>query len=636
MTNKHIRNENWYVKLLVSKVKTNKIYKPKYQRKRKWELFPNLKKENIPSEKKYIEFLYDTRNSVHAITFGGNETELSNIDGNNRINAIVHFVDEPLSLFPEKLIELKEFITTNIDKDIAVEIEQIMLESSYEDLMLFKYRNFFIEKGFDNLYNTHLKKLRDELEPYFDDLINSLKINNKDRFDDNVQINVNIFIGYTTEELAEIFGQINQYNSCLTEQEALASRLFNITNFNIQDKLLEYEIKVNITNYYNERNKGEILRCYRYDENTDLINAYDFMVGFQNYSNSKCCLIHKTDNDGLSLFFKIFKNLFRGSFDVTFNTENINEFIRLILKTIDHLTRIEKTLSMPNFTSGGNKVFEATNKKLRSLKKNNMYLIITSIIGYILVGKSSDEEILKSIRICLLYHFFVNGLEDKKKRDNYKINDGILFEAGGSFIDNKAREYLNKPWTISEEINVTTMEKLLNELISENIKPQKYKTKTKNELISENINNREDETKKSCKNKSDKRRPRKVFEKILIYNYFNLNVPCQYLNNNFWIEHIFPFSSSWEGTIDIDRLGNIIPILEQINKGRNNKHITEYKKIDTDNFLNFIDNIPIETEYNEIISHENKKPHIYNIDNYNTICSNNEEKLIKCLVKYLF
>lgn len=617
MTDKHIKNENWYIKTLVSKVKTNEIYKPKYQRKRKWELFPNSKKENIPSEKKYIEFLYDTYNSVHAITFGIDKIKLSNIDGNNRINAIVHFVDEPLSLFPEKLYKLKEFITTNIDENIAVEIEQIMIKISYEELMLFKYNKYFIERGLDNLYNTHLKKLRDELEPYFDELINSMKINNKDRFDNDVQINVNIFTGYSTEELAEVFGKINQYNSGLTEHEALASRLFNIINFNIQDKLLEYQIKDNIKNYYNERINDEILDCYKYDEHTDLMNAYDFMVGFQNYINSKCCLIHKTDNDGLSLFFKTFKNLFKGSFDITFTTENVNEFINLILKTTQLLTKLEKTLFMPNFTGGGNKIFDTANRKLHSLKKNNMYLIITAIIGYILAD-ASEEKILKSIQLCVLYHFFVNGLENKDKRDQYRINDGILYESGGAFIDNKAKDYLKTPSMISCKINFSIMEDLLKELIFENIKPRKY------------------ETRKNGKDKLDKRRARKVFEKFLIYNYFNSNVPNQYLNNNFWIEHIFPFSSSWEGIIDIDRLGNIIPILEQLNKERSNKHISEYKKIDKDKFLNFIDNIPTNDEYNKIISHDNKKPHIHNIDSYNIICLKNEEILIKCLTKFLF
>jgi len=105
MTDKVIKNESWYVKNLFAKVNNSEIYKPKYQRKRKWDQIP--KKQNVPSEKKYIEFLYDTYNSVHAITFGLDGVKLSNIDGNNRINAIMHFLDQPLTLFPEKMFELK-------------------------------------------------------------------------------------------------------------------------------------------------------------------------------------------------------------------------------------------------------------------------------------------------------------------------------------------------------------------------------------------------------------------------------------------------------------------------------------------------------------------------------------------------
>ena len=79
----------------------DEIYKPKYQRKRKWDEIQ--KKENVPSEDKYIEFLYDSHHSVHAITFGQDREKLSNIDGNNRINAICHFLKEPFVLFPDKL-----------------------------------------------------------------------------------------------------------------------------------------------------------------------------------------------------------------------------------------------------------------------------------------------------------------------------------------------------------------------------------------------------------------------------------------------------------------------------------------------------------------------------------------------------
>lgn len=88
--NKHIKNEQWTVKQLISKVNNNEIIKPKYQRKKKWDIEPIKRNTHKPNEKQFIQFLYETNNSVHAITFGKNENNtLTNIDGNNRINATI-------------------------------------------------------------------------------------------------------------------------------------------------------------------------------------------------------------------------------------------------------------------------------------------------------------------------------------------------------------------------------------------------------------------------------------------------------------------------------------------------------------------------------------------------------------------
>ena len=101
MTPKIIKNEQWSVKLLISKIDNKEINKPKYQRKKKWSR--HSKKENFPNIYDYIKFLYDTENSVHAITFGQESNcqciVYSNIDGNNRINAIKQFMDRPFEIF---------------------------------------------------------------------------------------------------------------------------------------------------------------------------------------------------------------------------------------------------------------------------------------------------------------------------------------------------------------------------------------------------------------------------------------------------------------------------------------------------------------------------------------------------------
>lgn len=621
MTDKIIKNETWYVKQLEQMVSNGGIYKPQFQRKRKWRMFQKkgtFNEKKAPNEKEFINFLFIQRNGVHPITFGQDGDKLSNIDGNNRINAIMRFLKTPFILYPGKLEPLKKYLdeekTCGID--VANQVINIVKEMTYDELMSFKYSKFFIDKDFAELYNKHLKNVRDEVELLFDELVSDLKINGKDRFDNDVKINVNICIGYSAEELSDVFKQINEYSSSLTEQEILASKLFNINNFTIHDKRFECEIKNHIKKYYHERNDDdEELDCFEYDETTYVMNPFDFMVGFQNYSNEKCDLIDKTDNDTLSLFFKIFKNFYNGQLETRFTTENINDFINIMLRVVDILQKFKSVTLMENFVGGSNKLFDTANKKLASLKRNNKYLIIVSIIGYLKINENEDK-ILNTIEKCILYHFFINSLDNKEERDTYKPYDGISYEAGGKFIENKAKEYLKSPKSISSKITKEIMHEVLLRLTKENVKNKKY------------------ETRQDGKDKYD-RRARKLHEKVLIYYYFVCKVPTQFLRNNFWIEHVFPFSSSWDNEIDTDRLGNIIPIIDALNKQRSNKHINEYKKLDKTKFLNYIDTIPDTEQYNTIITHADKKPHISNSDTYNAFCVENETKLIECFLEKL-
>lgn len=625
MTNKNIKNEQWYVRELVSKVMRKEITKPKYQRKRKWHIL--YKKENTPNEQEYIKFLFESLNSVQAITFGKDGLNVSNIDGNNRINAILHFVNEPFCIFPDKLnpifefIEREDVINDITNENICKTIKTILTKITYNELMEFKYNKFFIEKGFGDIYNRYLKNIRDEMEPYFDELIQNMKINEIYRFDNDVKINVTLFEGYTINELANFFRDMNKYNCGLTEQEILASSLFDITNFIIIDPVLNMEIDKHINAFYIELSEDEVLSCYKPNEPTNTIiirNAYDFMVGFQNYANEKCVLIEKPNSDGLSLFFKIFKTMYKDNFEENFTTANVNEFTDYIIRATNILKKLKTNVFMENLVAKG-KIFDGCNKKLNSLSKNNMYLIIISIIGF-LKKEVHENIILKSIEKCLIYHFLVHDISNKEIRETFRINATIIFEAGGKFIDNKAKEYYKAPNLISDRITKELMDGVIKHLISENINIKPY------------------EIRSNGKDKFDKRRCRKLHEKILIYYYYTNKMPVEFLKNTFWIEHLFPFSSSWDNEIDIDRLGNILPIIAALNGKRNNNHIDEYQKLDKEvKSLRYIDDIiPKLIEYNEIITHESKKPHIFDSNKYNEKCSSNERILINLFLEKLF
>jgi len=255
-----------------------------------------------------------------------------------------------------------------------------------------------------------------------------------------------LFEGYSEDELNEVYLKVNQYNTPFPEIELLASRLYSVCSFKINDSNINNHINNTLIDFYNERSKDEILKCYIYD-NKSVMNAYDFIVGYQNYVHTLCNMVEKVDNKGLSLFFKIYKTLYK-SFDNTFTTENVNDFITKISKTINILKNTSNKLFPCILTDC---FFKNVGNKIGSLKKNNVFLIIMSIIGF-LNNETPINIIEKSIEKCILYHFFTKKIKDKETKKNVTLNDIIQYEAGGKYIDNMAL-------TINKNPNLKTNKK---------------------------------------------------------------------------------------------------------------------------------------------------------------------------------
>jgi hypothetical protein len=481
--------------------------------------------------------------------------------------------------------------------------------------MNFKYNLFFNKNGYSDLY-TRIQIYRDLIgDILLEEIQTKLKINGSEYFDLNVKINVNLFEGYNIDELCKTFEDINKYNSKLTETELLACRLFNEFNFEITDRIFKTELEECIKEYYNIKADGEVLICYNYNPMVDKINAHDFIVGFQNLCNKKYPnIIDKTDVDGLSLFFKLYKALYN-SYNDTFTTDNITDFKEKILYSCDVLDQIINSI----FTNKINdKLFNNTcQDKLNTLKKNNLFMLLSSIIGY----KRKNEHISiinNNIEKCLLFHFFVSDLKNKDKREYFKNYDSITYRAGGAFIENITKNLLSNPENISNKLTIELFNDVIYELYNESNNP--YERKLEN-----------------GKNKNNKRRPLKFFEKTIMFYFYKEKIPINMLENDFSIEHICPNSSEWNGELDKDRTGNLIPIISTINNIRSNKHISEYYKTDYGRtFFTYIkDIIPEISEYNLIVSHE-KKPMIINNVLYDKMCKENEKKYQQNLIDCLF
>jgi len=623
MTSKCIKNEQWTVNQLISKIKNQEINKPKFQRKRKWNLLPRDDNDNTPNEQTYIKFLYDTENSVHAITFGQETNSqkncFSNIDGNNRINAIKHFIDKPFEVFSNYLDDLIYEINNNLNIDLHDKntLINIFRNLSYTEIMNFKYHMYFNKNGYEGLYSK-IQIFRDRIDDKFlEEIRTNLKIRGCDNFESTVKINVNLFEGYTTDELCKTFEDINKYNSKLTETELLACRLYNVTDFDINDNIFKIELIDSIKEYYNDKAEGEVLNCYIYDSSIDKLNAYDFIVGFQNLCNKKFPkFIEKTDVEGLSLYFKLFKLLY-GSYSNTFTTKNVNDFKELIMYACNLFNKIILSIFTDKIN---NKLFNTQClDKLTTLKKNNMFMLLSSIIGF-KKKEDTDELIIKNnLEKCLLYHFMVSDLKDKDKRENLKNYDSITYRAGGGFIDNITKNLIANPEIICNKLTKELFNDLLVQLYNEVNNPYQRKLENGN-------------------NKNEKRRPLKFFEKTIMFYFYKEKIPINILENEFSIEHIFPNSSEWNGELDKDRTGNLIPIIASINSSRGNKHIYEYYKTDIGkSFCKFIEDIIPNTDtYENIISHEDRRPRIKNNELYNVLCKENEEKYKSNFITCIF
>jgi len=617
MTDKRIKNEQWYVKDLISKINNNVISKPKFQRKRKWDRIPKKDNDNNPNERSYIEFLYTKQNSVHAITFGQetlkHNIHFSNIDGNNRINAIKHFIEKPFEIFREYLDDLFKILENNNSKNTE-EIKSIFSSLSYNEFKhITRLRKFFEKINNNELYDE-IHNISDEILDEIEKIRKMLLINEVDSFDGNVIINVNVFEGYNTDELCGTFEEINKYDSKLTETELLSCRLFNVVDFDITDNVFKTALDNSIKKYYENKANGEVLGCYKYNPDIDRINAHDFIVGFQNVCNDRYGFIDMTDSDGLSLYFKLWKAMY-GKYGDTFNSKNVNNFI----KKINYSCNILKKTFDNIFTDQiNNQLFnKSCQKKLETLKKNNFFILICCIIGYENKGVS-EHDIIKSLERCMIYHFFTSDIKDKDKRDEFRTSDKITYNAGGAYIRDLTKKILDSPDIISKHLNKKKFNDILDHLFYENNNPYER-----------NLPN--------GKPKNEKRRQIRFFEKTIMFYYYKEKMPTNMLEKDFSIEHIIPNSSGWEGEIDKDRTGNQFPIFSEINSSRGNRHINLYEKTESGkNFLNFVkDIIPSHTEYENIIKY-NRKPLIISNDLYNDMCKKNETIYKECIIKCLF
>lgn len=597
-----VKNGNWTIQEMYDLFNTGKILKPKFQRESRWTIHPTPKGKN-PSYSEYIKFLYHTGNTVHPLCFGvqicNNSITYINIDGNNRMNAIITFALRPLmvlrEIFEDEIGQIKNII--DIDDDTLFNI-------SLETLSNFNRLN-----NIDQLKGYQINKTAIEwqtLDDIFFKIQTQLKVNGKS-FMEHVKINRNLFENGTYSTYSTIFKSINQYTSQLSEGELLASVLFN-SQIEMTDTEVNRTILANVNKYYAERDKNEIL-SYVGEITMNNMNAFDVMIGTQEYMHVKTNgIVPKHSPKGLGLIFKIFK-LVKGIDDIdecSFADHDMSSFISSMCYVSNILARVIDKIKHP---------IKDDIKWTSFLKKNNVFLLVSSILGLKKEGKN-ENYIVSSLCKTVLYHILCNGISKDTDPDELSVmkeRNKLKYEAGGSYITNICNKiYRREPDLMFRHLTREMFEKVL------------YN------IFNVTVYNPTNDSKKKRSYKSKK------FYQIIMGIIYKRCIPSSWLDKPFSLEHLIPFSSMWEDELDINRFGNIFPMPLEYNKNRLQYHISKYETICPEINEVFIKRRCSIDVYNSIVEYVGIQPSIIDNDKYNEMCTENETKIVNVITNLLF
>ncbi len=618
MTSKmSINNTTWTPAELLEKY--TKIKKPKFQRDKVWNVnsLDNPSKKKRASYEEFLLFLFKTRNSVAAISLGSylnnNEEHHVVIDGNNRINSIICFLISPYKVFTRLYAELFQYIDSitdeKINKNIKDTIKNKIQNLTYRQLSTFSRLDDIISDDID--IDRHCMR---NIERKIIDIQKILRFPDNTPYDTHIKLVINEFKNGTNKEYCDTFEDINKYSNTLSNNELLAATLFD-SSVEILDHVLKCKIVTEIKGYYDNRGCDEVLETYSMELDFNMeISAYDFIVGFQNYCSKEYNIIDCFSPDGTSLFFKIYGYLYGSIEKECFTEPNVNDFIDKILFACSIICEAYRSIMPVNINDS---LFNKTSKNdsCKLIAKNPTTILFISVIAN--RSKMSSNALIKNVRLVVMYHILCNQkylkIQTEEEIKVIKTYDKMEYIAGGAYIDNLCKTIIEHDNTRIFCISKESFEYLLRENLKSSLNERTY-----------------DEERVS-----NKRRQLNFLDKILVSNYFNKKMPNCYLKEKYSIEHISPYSSIWDGVIDINRIGNLFPTLDKINTSRGNSNLDIYFNSKNIDFTKFIKEL-LPGNYNEINIQNGRKTNMTDINKYNEYCVNNENMYIKTLIDDIF
>lgn len=407
-----------------------KVIKPHFQRKQFWHLLPVKGGTEKPNTQAYIDFiLHATRHEANGISFGkeihNNKDVYYIIDGNNRVNALMMFLESPLKIYPHFLEKMEEVLEPR-DMERIHQCSLIEIQNFRKMFDIFPIRQFSTEV--QEIFESEMYKIQSKL------MYKSQQVQTV------VKINLTIYENGNQVEYAKVFAMSNRYVSKLSENCLLAATLFH-TKCNIKN--YRAEINRHATDYYGNRDQNEVLSSECIQE----FNVFDNFLGLQNFCHDICPWIPNfmtVHNNGMALFFKLF-GCYRQCQTIIptiFEDEIVNQFVVDMVGVAFILDKIRR-----DFLSfdGSSEFFSNLNIKSEEtcLRTNNILLIMCTILALKKTGELSEEGIIQIVKRIVIYHFLCNAVVDSEKRRELVLYDGLNYQSGGKTIFMAGRTILS-------------------------------------------------------------------------------------------------------------------------------------------------------------------------------------------------
>lgn len=516
--------------------KNNQIVKIRVQRKLKWQEFPSAR-QTTPDNKSFIMFLIRHGDSHETLHFRrsyiqhqeyGTIERLNTVNGNNRLNAIVKYIEQPLYYRRSDFPHIEELPKQLIDRMIETPLDEIVEYYDVEDFCNSNWlTNVLIKAKRSNTFAEYNKIFR-----------NIIKLLQQEKF---MQCTISCMdlVNYSENDICELFQNLNKTTAKLSRQDLLASDMYGCMferngNIRIDDfELLQEHVDA----FYDDatdRFKKEAIASM------SNITLFEVLIGLQCIASKKYPCIPYPGNAEEDIIFKIYPMLVQEEY-LCVTVPQLNTFNRTFDKACHILHEISETVYCRDTS---NHHFHNTHYKL---EMNPLAFLLTFICTN--MNKETytlSSEHRRTVRSLMVFHELRRYLEDSSLKDMMSVKDKLYFKSG-TYGKQKIQELLSGKMII-EQYAINDVDEMIKTLYDQDL----------NGYVP-----------------GKKRNIRRVHLLILSL-YYCAKVPQELWSKRKYIDHIVPVSMNSEDSVYMNRLGNLVLLDEDTYyKKRGMKCITD-------------------------------------------------------------